>query len=333
MSYTAQRANLIHPNSDLIEDVKSVIDLFENDIWLPASSSSKPLILYHYTSVEGLIGILESCSLWCTDVKYLNDPIELKYGKKLIYDKLQGYLKMEENAILNAILKNLSQIIGILHKYDVYISCFSQEDNLLSQWKNYASKGKGFNLGIEFNTECDVRTKTACIGDISKEHYPVLRRVVYEEKEQNFIIEDFISKIIRSTKEALKSNDEIDWPPIVLYASNVLIELMLSFKNHNFREEREWRLITVLDKKYKQELRKFRVKDNEVVPYLDNYLYENANGITEFPLRTIKSGPGLEDERTLSTIDLLLQNKAIFSKNIIINSDKVSISNSGYSIK
>ena len=36
-------------------------------------------IIYHYTSPEGILGIIESNSLWATDINYLNDSSELRY--------------------------------------------------------------------------------------------------------------------------------------------------------------------------------------------------------------------------------------------------------------
>ena len=35
--------------------------------------------IYHYTSIQGLKGILESKSLWLTHYKFLNDPNEMRY--------------------------------------------------------------------------------------------------------------------------------------------------------------------------------------------------------------------------------------------------------------
>ena len=40
-------------------------------------------ILYHYTSLEGLLGIIESKSIWATNVLYLNDASELNYSINL----------------------------------------------------------------------------------------------------------------------------------------------------------------------------------------------------------------------------------------------------------
>ncbi len=42
-----------------------------------------PSVLYHYTTAQGLLGILESGSLWTTNSRFLNDPTEIEYATRL----------------------------------------------------------------------------------------------------------------------------------------------------------------------------------------------------------------------------------------------------------
>ncbi len=41
-------------------------------------------ILYHYTNVKGLMGILDSQCLWATDFRYTNDLSEIRYAKGIM---------------------------------------------------------------------------------------------------------------------------------------------------------------------------------------------------------------------------------------------------------
>ena len=51
--------------------------------------------ILHYTTLEGLKGILESGSLWASDIRFLNDIQEFKSGKKTFRDHLcSEYLKL-----------------------------------------------------------------------------------------------------------------------------------------------------------------------------------------------------------------------------------------------
>jgi len=51
----------------------------------------EPDIIFHYTSLEGLLGIIKSKSIWATNVFYLNDASELNYSRKLFIDQLRKY--------------------------------------------------------------------------------------------------------------------------------------------------------------------------------------------------------------------------------------------------
>jgi len=43
-----------------------------------------PSRLYHYTSLKGLLGILESGCIWASEVRYLNDSAEIAVAFRLM---------------------------------------------------------------------------------------------------------------------------------------------------------------------------------------------------------------------------------------------------------
>jgi hypothetical protein len=47
------------------------------------SDGPLPDLLYHFTDSAELQGILESRTLWATDIRYLNDETEVKYSRDL----------------------------------------------------------------------------------------------------------------------------------------------------------------------------------------------------------------------------------------------------------
>ena len=52
-----------------------------------------PSILYHYTSQEGLLGIIKNREVWATDISYLNDTKEYKYTVDLTSERIKEYQK------------------------------------------------------------------------------------------------------------------------------------------------------------------------------------------------------------------------------------------------
>lgn len=96
-------------------------------------------IVFHYTSLEKFISIIESQSLYFTNLNYLNDSKEFQHGVDIIKDVIKNYSTTESKSlILEAINKNIQYI----YKSPRYIACFSKNGDLLSQWRAYANHGK-----------------------------------------------------------------------------------------------------------------------------------------------------------------------------------------------
>jgi hypothetical protein len=51
-------------------------------------------LIYHYTDLRGLLGILDERKLWATDIRYLNDTSEGTYGLKRLHE-LVGEVRQE----------------------------------------------------------------------------------------------------------------------------------------------------------------------------------------------------------------------------------------------
>lgn len=49
-------------------------------------------LLYHYTTLTGLLGIVGSNKLWASDIRYMNDSAELKHSADLIRVEVQERL-------------------------------------------------------------------------------------------------------------------------------------------------------------------------------------------------------------------------------------------------
>src|SRR5262245_62798120 len=47
-----------------------------------------PQVLWHYTTGNGLVGIVETDQLWTTQISCVNDSTELRYGVSLLSDAL-----------------------------------------------------------------------------------------------------------------------------------------------------------------------------------------------------------------------------------------------------
>lgn len=106
--------------------------------------------LYHYTTLGGFKGIIESGSIWATNSNYLNDKHEIVHGFDLLgtmsgdirasafhSEELIDFIRQVAGMDVNAILS------------PNYIVSFSEHGNQLSQWRGYGSSGNG--VSVRFN--------------------------------------------------------------------------------------------------------------------------------------------------------------------------------------
>ncbi|MFM4856974.1 DUF2971 domain-containing protein [Aeromonas hydrophila] len=112
-------------------------------------------IIYHYTSVDGLKGILSSSGvkLWMTDSRFLNDKEEITHGINLVSLLIQKYHSNNHHKFSEA-LSNTDILAHVLHEIaerKFYSVSFSSEIEQLSQWLAYCPAQGGYAIG--FNKE------------------------------------------------------------------------------------------------------------------------------------------------------------------------------------
>lgn len=329
MCYKPEKNNLL--NTDCCpKAIKESIGSFENQFWFKKHTTEDELVLYHYTTADGMKGIIDTCAFRNSDVNFLNDPLELIYGKKVVMDVIYSYLRNTNDQSIVKLLSRLKDIVGVQNTYNTYITCFSEFDNLLSQWERYAANGYGYNIGIHFSSDSDSRTRVWYnLEELFVQNYlPCLRKVIYEIDEQYSVVKKYLDAIIEGSKRYIDENNDIDtsWDAITsIEAANILLEFMYTFKSPSYKEEHEWRLIYTIGKEWKSKIRNYRVSNNLIKPYLNMYIYNYINDDYIFPLQSIKAGPMLEIESVKKSLDEYLKHNSICSSHPIKVKNEIKI--------
>ena len=119
--------------------------------------------VYHYTSLPGLLGITKNDSIWATNILYLNDSSELHYAKELLREELAIFRDNNQEFVLadtfekslgHFFLETFENNINTLlpsQSIGFFVCSFSEEGDLLSQWRGYSKSGAGFSLGFNLN--------------------------------------------------------------------------------------------------------------------------------------------------------------------------------------
>jgi hypothetical protein len=138
---------LEHPSSGIAE-------FFENAV-LNAGVASPHRVLYHYTSVAGAIGIINSQKFWSTAHDCTNDEAELISANPVVTAVAQACrinAKGASRTVLDVFLGNYPTStlaeIGI-----VYLACFSTQRDDPNQWREYGDRCSGVCLGIRILDE------------------------------------------------------------------------------------------------------------------------------------------------------------------------------------
>ncbi len=109
----------------------------------------KPKYLYHYTTAEGLKGIIENQEIWASDIFSLNDASEVYHGVALLKKHLATQQETSEGR-LNTSLEAFREALGEIGPHTAtptYVCSFSEEPNDLSQWRAYCPDG-GYAIGM-----------------------------------------------------------------------------------------------------------------------------------------------------------------------------------------
>lgn len=187
-------------------------------------------MIYHYTSVENFIKIIESKELYLFNAFNMNDNLEINWINHLIDDEFKNY--QNEN------LRKQTMDLYYLNKTTPYICCFSYDGDLLSQWRAYADDGSGVSIGFD-ESQLNVDKKIPSTG-ISSDLSTGLFDCIYDEEiQRNFIHSSFASNILQHN--TLNNFEEHN----TFNLANSLRLFSLVMKNPSFMEEKEIRLIHV----------------------------------------------------------------------------------------
>jgi len=275
-------------------------------------------IIYHYTSIFGLISIIESQSLFCTNINFLNDKREFKYGVSVIEEVIQ---KLKKENFWNSILEMVEVSIDQIYKVERYVTCFSKQGDLLGQWRAYANQGKGVSIGFDLHKI-----------DSSLDKYISLKHIEYDHDLQLQVIEELFRIVIAFF---LERKDIFDWTNqnfdhLVSYVIiDFIQDIISSYKSDSFKEEQEFRFEYLIDgnivKKEEEDIY-FRSSDSLIIPYVkletkyrkflrdkENGEYESAGAyptilLKNLPIREIIVGPSLVyDDIKFGIEELLLK--------------------------
>ena len=204
---------------------------------------------YYYCSLNTFLNIIKNKQIYLSDPLKMNDNLEIKWYldrlnneqvtvKELEYpESIFDMMKMRSQ--LDFTFKELEEILDSKGQNSVYISCFSKESDILSQWRAYAEDGRGVSIG--FNLEKLKKADNLLIREVI-----YVNDVVYDGNESDVeCVADTINNVISENKIVGKEEQ------IEVFLHELIPELV-KYKNPAFIEEKEIRLIYCDDMKFEK---------------------------------------------------------------------------------
>lgn len=265
-------------------------------------------VLYHYCDPTAFLAICTSKKLRFSDLFSMNDSMEMQWG----YEVWEHVARELANEVGEDLIKELRNVIYSSGFHGLLVaSCFSMDGDVLSQWRAYTDDAQGYAIGF--------RAK-----DLSELPVRPLK-ILYEKKEQ---IEE-LKKIVLALREFDASEKE-KFGGGFRTMSNVLAFDLAAFKNPAFVEEKEVRLVHLLDFEESNDFLRlvdaggqffgeevegvpiqFRMRRGEPVPYIE-LDFSNKNTIN--PIKEIIIGP--KNDVMPATISIFLETSGIGSVKI-----------------
>lgn len=191
---------------------------------------------YYYCSVSTFLNIIKSKQVYLSDPLKMNDQHEIFWSlNKLIYGDQDQPAYHELNKVVTSLgftLDDLQERIKANGQHSIYIICFSDDGDSLSQWRAYGDNGKGVCIG--FNLD-QLESSTAYNFKLEKVKYT--NSISANDIARNHS-EDW-SGLMNMANICFR-DDPCNDLEILLHD---LIPLLAMYKNPAFKEEREYRLI------------------------------------------------------------------------------------------
>jgi hypothetical protein len=260
----------------------------ETMIWESESLETRMLnklqpVVYHYTSIESLMKIVDTRTIRATSIRYLNDVSERAFALSAIQERLKHH-PMETRDLFATAFEHKDEE----RSFDElpFVTSFSGLRDSLPQWRSYCPNGNG--VSIAFATESlnggfiefDDSSHRMKFLDRSLSHASIVfEPVKYLNQEDNEALDSVIDGLLEEAKrvqedcnesapeytddEGRKMFDFVDLEQCVMFS---LDKIASRTKHPSFEAENEFRLLVRLSFALKKI--EYRCAKSTLVPFV-----------------------------------------------------------------
>jgi hypothetical protein len=278
---------------ELTPEEMVLLDKMEADLFKVGKKERPQRALYHYTTPEGLWGIVRDRAIWATHFRYLNDPTELVHGEEIAFEVAKELLSAPRDLtvryFLDLFVDNF-RTMRFTERGGVYVASFSDDGDQLSQWRAYGGATSAYSIGFTSLPDPKEDNPEAKAG-LS------LYKCTYDSEEFRAYARDLLLEMAKGFDKYVSTHAtrEVTARGFAAQALGIcwrrLVAEIVRLKAQGFHEENEWRLIVVASPQDGSGLVKFRSGPRGMVPYIPVDLVDPKSA-ERLPISTIAVGPG-----------------------------------------
>lgn len=250
-------------------------------------SADAPDVVYHYTTAEGLAGILSSGRVWATDCRFLNDRGENKLGVSEATAILQSGFEAQRSPFARKLIAALPTFYASDDAEQNFIFSTSSRRDDLAQWRMYANDGQGFTVGFDAQKIRQLSRQNAEFA-FAKVNYN-LRDLQHQIRLAGTLIDQEVASLI----ELQPGGRDTIIASGIAELGNIVSFYAAMFKHSSFKSEREWRITSFIDDGDPGKEIKVRTRRGSLIPYIDLDICKNTD--YAFPVISVGIGPGFTD--------------------------------------
>jgi len=261
-------------------------------------------VVWHYTNGDGFLGMLQSSTIYATQVSCLNDTTETKYASDIYKTAVAELIKEREGD--NEAVAFLNQVLEFVKEEPdspthgtskFFVTCFSGDEDELTQWDRY-SKPNGYAIGFRAR-------------GLWREPTSQIYRVIYDHEKQLTAAKKIAAATLDFYREGLtgeRLENPGEWGKLFFNAWDEWVyKLAPLAKDHKWHSEHEFRLVHELKGSEFPEVR-FSQKPKMLTRYLaldtPGWVKRRAKLL---PIAKVWIGPGNHPAFTKISVQLLLE--------------------------
>jgi hypothetical protein len=233
-------------------------------------------LLYHYTTQDGLLGIVKNKEIWATHTQYLNDQREYLHALKIVREEIKAVKNITTNPQHRALLNDMAVGLDGIESINVCVCSFSKDRDSLPQWRAYSDATSGFAIGFSGKW----------LAELTATESFYLAPCIYEPLKQRELIRALVEEVLEENIAGTPWDDENHIPR----GGNLgayLHRYAPILKDPAFEDEKEWRVIS-RPRSCKSERFDFRPGRSTLIPY---YKFPLTSESLPFEVREIVIGP------------------------------------------